>query len=174
MLSCRAFSRTHRVRHQTRNNSILIRRARSSNPNAGINKIELCVAHQLLAAGTDDGFVHLWDSRQGQSGGGRAVASLDLRDSVDAAAVAAAERTLGGFQVCASVGVLTSCAPAADDPLGRGLRSGRVSKCTGLVDRGCFCGCQLLPLRSRRWRGEFQVCRSLNKHIKQVMSPYLT
>ncbi|CAN0390936.1 unnamed protein product, partial [Pylaiella littoralis] len=73
----------------------------SSSPNAGINKIELCVAHQLLAAGTDDGFVHLWDSRQGQSGGGRAVASLDLRDSVDAAAVAAAERTLGGFQVSA-------------------------------------------------------------------------
>lgn len=69
------------------------------NPTAGINKIELCVAHQLLAAGTDDGFVHLWDSRQGQSGGGRAVASLDLRDSVDAAAVAAAEQTLGGFQV---------------------------------------------------------------------------
>ncbi|CBJ33561.1 conserved unknown protein [Ectocarpus siliculosus] len=69
------------------------------NPTAGINKIELCVAHQLLAAGTDDGFVHLWDSRQGQSGGGRAVASLDLRDSVDAAAVTAAEQTLGGFQV---------------------------------------------------------------------------
>ncbi|CAM9350528.1 unnamed protein product [Ectocarpus fasciculatus] len=69
------------------------------NSTAGINKIELCVAHQLLAAGTDDGFVHLWDSRQGQSGGGRAVASLDLRDSVDAAAVTAAEQTLGGFQV---------------------------------------------------------------------------
>eukprot|EP00752_Nemacystus_decipiens_P011789 g10460.t1 len=69
------------------------------NPAAGINKIELCAAHQLLAAGTDDGFVHLWDSRQGQSGGGRAVASLDLRGSVGAAAVNAAEATLGGFQV---------------------------------------------------------------------------
>lgn len=73
--------------------------AGNRNPTAGINKIELCEAHQLLAAGTDDGIVHLWDSRQGQSGGGRAVASLDLRDSVDAAAVAAAEATLGGFQV---------------------------------------------------------------------------
>eukprot|EP00903_Cladosiphon_okamuranus_P021876 g20111.t1 len=71
------------------------------NPTAGINKIELCAAHQLLAAGTDDGFVHLWDSRQGQSGGGRAVASLDLRESVGAAEVAAAEATLGGFQVSA-------------------------------------------------------------------------
>ncbi|CAN0160381.1 unnamed protein product, partial [Hapterophycus canaliculatus] len=69
------------------------------NPTAGINKIELCAAHQLLAAATDDGFVHLWDSRQGQSGGGRAVASLDLRESVDAAAVAASEQTLEGFQV---------------------------------------------------------------------------
>lgn len=69
------------------------------NPSAGINKIELCVAHQLLAAATDDGFVHLWDARQGQSGGGRGVACLDLRDAVGAAAVNAAEQTLGGFQV---------------------------------------------------------------------------
>ncbi|CAM9882451.1 unnamed protein product, partial [Sphacelaria rigidula] len=69
------------------------------NPSAGINKIELAAAHQLLAAATDDGFVHLWDARQGQSGGGRTVASLDLRDAVGAAAVNAAEQTLGGFQV---------------------------------------------------------------------------
>lgn len=69
------------------------------NPSAGINKIELCAAHQLLAAGTDDGFVHFWDARQGQSAGGRAVASLDLRDAVGAAAVNAAEQTIGGFQV---------------------------------------------------------------------------
>lgn len=61
--------------------------------------IDLCVAHQLLAAGTDDGFLHLWDARQGQSAGGRGVASLDLRGAVGAAAVNAAEQTLGGFQV---------------------------------------------------------------------------
>lgn len=69
------------------------------NPSAGINKIELSVAHQLLAAGTDDGFVHLWDAREGQSGGGRSVASLDLRDAVGVAGVNAAEQTLEGFQV---------------------------------------------------------------------------
>lgn len=73
------------------------------NPSAGINKIDLCVAHQLLAAGTDDGFVHLWDARQGQSGGARGVAHLDLRGAVGAAAVCSAEQTQEGFQVCASV-----------------------------------------------------------------------
>lgn len=69
------------------------------NPSAGINKIELAQAHQLLVAATDDGFVHLWDARQGQSGGGRTVASLDLREAVGATAVNAAEQTVGGFQV---------------------------------------------------------------------------
>ena len=69
------------------------------NPSAGINKIDLCVAHQLLAAGTDDGFLHLWDARQGQPGGGSGVAHLDLRDGVGAAAVSAADQTLEGFQV---------------------------------------------------------------------------
>lgn len=70
-----------------------------SDPTAGINKIELSTAHQLLAAATDDGFVHLWDARQGQSGGGRSVASLDLRNAVGPAVANAAEKTLGGFQV---------------------------------------------------------------------------
>ncbi|CAM9557050.1 unnamed protein product [Ascophyllum nodosum] len=76
-------------------------RSCNGNPSAGINKIDLCVAHQLLAAGTDDGFLHLWDARQGQPGGGSGVAHLDLRDGVGAAAVSAADQTLEGFQVSA-------------------------------------------------------------------------
>lgn len=46
--------------------------------------------------------MHLWDARQGQSGGARGVAHLDLREAVGAAAVSAADQTQEGFQVCAS------------------------------------------------------------------------
>ncbi|CAN0362676.1 unnamed protein product, partial [Discosporangium mesarthrocarpum] len=52
-------------------------------PGAGINKLALCSAHQLLAAGTDGGYLHLWDARAGSGGGsgGKGVAAIDLRDS---------------------------------------------------------------------------------------------
>jgi ribosome biogenesis protein ENP2 len=73
---------------------------------AGANKLCLSSAHQLLAVGTDDGWLHMWDTRSGAGGSKKPVASLRIGSAEDDAEVTALAFATDGL----TLGVGTSTA----------------------------------------------------------------